>query len=77
MLQWERGISAKPCGILFDVWNGFVAYRGKENEEAYRDEGSRQKEKSHNGDDFHRDCLRLCLMGNIFHLMGHMLHLCC
>lgn len=58
------------------MWNGFVAYRGKENDEAYRDEGSRQEEKSHNSDDLHGDRLCLCLTSDMFHLMGHVLHLC-
>ena len=59
------------------MWNGFVAYPGKENEEAYRDEGSGEEEKSHNSDDLHRDCLSFCLTRDMFHLMGHVLHLCC
>ncbi len=68
-------MTLKSCSVLFRMRDGFVAYQGKENEEAYRDEGSRQEEESYNGDDLHGDCLCLCLTGNMFHLMGHVLHL--
>ena len=58
------------------MWIGFVAYRGEENEEAYRDEGSGQKEQSHNSDDLHGNRLRLRLTSDVFHLMRHVLHFC-
>ena len=44
VLQSERYSTSELCSILLHMWDGFIAYRGEENEEAYRDEGSGQKE---------------------------------
>lgn len=44
VLQSERYSISELCGNLLHMWDGFAAYRGEESEEAYRDEGSGQKE---------------------------------
>ena len=44
VLQSERYSISKLCGNLLHMWDGFAAYQGEESEEAYRDEGSGQKE---------------------------------
>ena len=75
VLASEREKISGICVVLIYMRNGIIACRGKENKDVYRDEGSRQEEQSHNRDDLHGDRLCLCLTSNMFHFMGHVLHL--
>ena len=62
--------------VICHLWIGFAAYQEEENEEAYRDESSRQEEQRHDSDYLCGHCLCFCLTGNVLHFMRDMLHFC-